>query len=84
MYPLESLVCHGPVTFHHPSREVIAGRVSDAETAPVCANVSLLMMLFGHDDLSDNFRRAHDILRSGAVQDRVNRLVSGGDHDNDS
>ncbi len=60
------------------SERILTGKGSDAQVAAVAANVSLLMRLFGHEDLKANTEQAITIMSSGRAFELVNQLAQRG------
>ncbi len=74
---LEQLVCHDAVGSHQRSSKVLNGQGAEAENVAVCLNVAMVLKLFGHDDLRDNFQRGMSVLLDGQPGKLVNRLAQG-------
>jgi anthranilate phosphoribosyltransferase len=77
-YDLGELVCVDATESHRRARQVLEGNGSRAENAAVGVNVAMVLRLFGHHDLKENFERAQATLASGAAAALVARLADEG------
>lgn len=74
-FELQELVCHDPVESHERSKGVLSGRGSDAENSAVSVNVAMLLNLFGHDDLKNNFFTSMESLAAGKPMQLVTKMA---------
>ena len=76
-FALEELVCHTANESHLHSMAVMSGKGSPAENAAVSVNVAMVLKLFGHDDLGNNFALAMESLLAGKPTRLIEEMVEG-------
>ncbi len=74
-HSLDDLVCHEADLSHQRSMAVLAGQGSEAEQAAVGVNVSLILKLFGKEDLKNNYALARESLSAGRPMELIQQLV---------
>lgn len=73
---LDQLTCDDTVESHRRSIAVLEGQGNDAENAAVAVNVAMVLKLFGHDDLKQNYAAAIESLQGGTPMELIRKLVA--------
>ena len=77
-YPLEAIKGGEPEENRAIITDILTGKGTDAQVAAVAVNVSLLLRLFGNEDLKANTQKAIDVMNSGQAFELVQQLAARG------
>ncbi|MGI9518110.1 MAG: anthranilate phosphoribosyltransferase [Pirellulaceae bacterium] len=75
-WQLDQLTCNDTAESHRRSIAVLEGQGSDAENAAVAVNVAMVLRLFGHNDLKQNYATAIESLQRSAPGELIRKLVA--------
>ena len=75
-YSLDELTCHDTHESHRRSIAVLEGQGGEAENTAVAVNVAMVLKLFGHEDLKQNFASAMHSLQHGRPMELIRELVA--------
>ena len=76
--PLEAIKGGEPEENRAIITDILTGKGTDAQVAAVAVNVSLLLRLFGNEDLKANTQKAIDVMNSGQAFELVQQLAARG------
>lgn len=74
-HELAGLTCPDPRLSHARARRVLEGLGSPVENDAVALNTALVLKLFGHHDLAENYRQALESLHSAAPAQLVSAMT---------
>ena len=77
-HPLEAIKGGEPEENRAIITDILTGKGTDAQLGAIAVNVSLLMRLFGHEDLKANAQKAIDTMNSGKAFELVQQLAARG------
>ncbi len=77
-HPLEAIKGGEPAENRAIVTDILTGKGTEAQLSAVAVNVSLLMKLFGHDDLKANTKQAIETMNSGKAFTLVEQLAARG------
>ncbi|WP_026025293.1 anthranilate phosphoribosyltransferase [Aliivibrio logei] len=77
-HPLDAIKGGEPEENKAIITDILTGKGTDAQLGAIAVNVSLLMRLFGHEDLKANAQKAIDAMNSGKAFTLVQQLAARG------
>jgi len=78
VYPLEAIKGGTPIENRAIITQILTGKGTEAQVSAVAVNVSLLLRLFGQEDLKINTQKAIDAMNSGKAFKLVKQLAERG------
>ncbi|UAB71719.1 anthranilate phosphoribosyltransferase [Vibrio sp. SCSIO 43132] len=77
-HPLDAIKGGEPAENRAIITDILTGKGTEAQVSAVAVNVSLLLKLFGNEDLKANTQKAIDAMNSGAAYELVKQLAERG------